>query len=272
MFRLLFVFLFIAAIIFGGKSDIHSQSARPVATPVIREEQKIVVNGTSELWRLEWKSPPKSVCGLEDLSTSITCPCSGFAYGESGQLDLVRSASNREIDRLALSPLFEQLFSDQDGAVVQRWPVHEKDSEQTEDESEVFIKGVQIRPIVKIMHFADYNHDGKSTEFFLQTGVEPCGKIVGVVVGLDGTRPALHPFGTATHPDKPLVMQKREWEALLKNTGPTKILDWPCGDHGSEIETEMELSATNGNIQATRREYECTEEGNRGRFLREQVF
>jgi hypothetical protein len=274
MFRRLPVFLFIAALIFSGKSDTHSQPARPTvtSTPMIREEQTIVVNGISELWRLEWKSPPKSVCGPEDLSISITCPCGGFAFGESGQLDLVRSVNEREIDRLQLSPLFEELFADQNGAVVQRWMVQEKDFEKMEKESETFIKLVQSRPVVKVMHFADYNHDGKSTEFFLQTSVEPCGKIMGIVVGLDRTNPGLHPFGTATHPDKPLVMQKREWEALLESSGPTKLLDWRCGDHGSEIETEMELSAINGSIQAVRREFECTETGSRGRFLREHIF
>lgn len=237
---------------------------------MVREEQKIAVNGVSEVWRLEWKSSPKSICGPEDLSSSITCPCSGFAFGESGRLDLVRLANSREIDRLELSPLFEKLFSDQDGAVVQRWIVQEKDFKQ--NESEDFVKQVQSRPIVSVMHFADYNHDGKATEFFLQTSVEPCGKIMGVVVGLGGTHPGLHPFGTATHPEKPLVMQKREWGDLLHSTAPIKVLDWRCGDHGSEIETELELSATNGLIQATRRVYECTEQGSRGRFLREQAL
>jgi hypothetical protein len=267
-------FLLVAVIALSGEPNIHFQSSPPtvLATPLIREEQKIVVNGISELWRLEWKSPPKSVCGPADLSSSITCPCSGFAFGESGPLDLVRLTNDREIDRLELSPLFEKLFADQDGALIQRWMTQEKDFEFLEKESAAFVKQVQIRPAVKIMDFADYNHDGKSTEFFLQTSVEPCGKITGVVVGLDGTHPKLHPFGTAAHPDKPLVIQKREWEALLKATGPIEVLDWRCGDHGGEIESNMELSATNGSIRAIRREYECTEKGNRGRFLREEIF
>jgi len=67
-------------------------------------------------------------------------------------------------------------------------------------------------------------------------------------------------------------MQEREWEALLKAPGPIEVLDWPCGDHGSEIESDLALSATNGGIQALRREFECTETGNRGRLLREQVL
>jgi len=67
-------------------------------------------------------------------------------------------------------------------------------------------------------------------------------------------------------------MQKREWEALLKAAGPIEVLEWPCGDHGSEIESDLELSATDEGIQAIRREFECTETGNRGRLLREHMI
>ena len=272
MSRRLPEFLFVAVIALIGRANIHFQSSPStvLTTPVIREEQKIVVNGVPEIWRLEWKMPPKSACGPEDLESAITCPCSGFAYGESGQLDVMRSVNDHEIDLLELTPLFDKVLADQGGAIVQRWGLQEKDSEQVE--SEAFVTRVRARPVVKIMHFADYDHDGNSTEFFLQTGVEPCGKISGIVVGLNRTHPRLHAFGTTLHPDKPLVMQKREWEALLKAAGPIEVLDWPCGDHGSEIESDMKLNVTNGGIQAIRREFECTETGSRGRFLREQIF
>jgi len=80
----------------------------------------------------------------------------------------------------------------------------------------------------------------------MQTDVEPCGKITGIVVGVTSDRPELHAFGSALHPDTPLVMQKREWEALLKGMRPTEVLDWRCGDHGSEIESDLVVSATKG--------------------------
>lgn len=120
------------------------------------------------------------------------------------------------------------------------------------------------------MHFGDYNHDGNPTAFFLQTGVEPCGKILGIVVGVTPTHPRLHAFGTALHPNEPLVMHRKEWEALLGSRGPTEVLDWPCGDHGSDTETDLELSATNEGIHAVRREFACTETGKRGRLLYEK--
>jgi hypothetical protein len=270
MLRWLLGLLFVVAIVVNGKTKVRLQSS-PSSRPtfaLVREEQKIVVNGIPEVWRLEWKSPPKSACGPEP--DSLTCPCSGFAYGESGQLDVVRIVSGREIDRLELTPLFGKVFADQDGAIVQRWEVQDKDFEGAEAKG--FAARIRTRPVVKIMHFADYNHDGQSAEFFLQTDTEPCGKLAGIVVGLTQRNPRLHAFGTVLHPNKPLVMRKTAWQALLTATGHVEVLDWPCGDHGSEIESDLELSATGEGIQAIRREFECTETGNRGRLLREQIM
>jgi hypothetical protein len=272
MFQRLAGFVFVVAMVLGGRS--HLQSAAPtrtdVAGPVIREEQNIVVNGISEQWRLEWKTTPKPSCALGDASSAASCPCTGFAYGESGQLNLVRLTNGREIDRLDLTPFFDGESPDQGAATLQRWEPQEKDLDELGSDS--FVAHVRARPLAKIMRFADYNHDDASTEFFLQTGVEPCGKTVGIVVGVTPSQPRLHAFATGNHPEKPLVMQRKDWDALLKADGSTEIMDWPCGDHGSETETDMTLSAPNGGIRAVRREFECTKSGNRGRLLHEQVL
>lgn len=261
----------LAALLLNGKPHFQpSTSTPPVpATPLIREEQKILVNGISEVWRLEWKSPPTPACGPEDILSASTCPCSGFAYGESGQLNLVRSKGDREIERLELTPFFDEVLYP-GHAVLRRWEPQEQDLKKAKSEPQAFLTQVRSRPLVMVMRFADYNHDENSTEFFLQTDVEPCGKITGIVVGVTPILPRLHAFGTALHPDKPLIMQKREWEALLNSSGPTDVLDWPCWDHGSEIESDLALSTANGAIRAIRREFECTETGKRGRLLREQ--
>ena len=155
----------------------------------------------------------------------------------------------------------------QSGAIVQKWPVEEKDFA---DFSHDISERVRMRPIVKIMRFADYNHDGNSTEFFLQTGVAPCVKTLGIVIGVTPKNPKLHVFGSMTNPGKPLVLRKTEWEALRKTTGPVEVLDWPCGDHGSERDVYMTLRTINGAIQAVRREFDCNEDGKRGRLLNEE--
>jgi hypothetical protein len=265
--------LLVAAMILGGQPRMpsHSSESAIIMPSFIREERQIVVNGNPELWRLEWESPPKPACGAEDNSDSITCPCSGFAYGESGQLDLVRLAAGREIERLKLTPYFEDTPTDGGhSALVQRWELQSKDGDETG--SKEFAKRVSLRPVVNVMQFADYNHDGMATEFFLQTESLPCGKHAGIVIGLTRANSKLHVFGTALHPDKPVVLQKTEWDSLLKQPVGGETLDWACGDHGSDVETYVELHASNGNIQGIRREYKCTEDGKRGALRSEKPF
>src|SRR5258708_1951720 len=92
-------------------------------TPTIREEQQLTVNGALETWRLQWSAAPKSYCGASESDIALTCPCWGFAYGEAGDLHLLRLRNGMEIDRLHLTPLFEE----QEAAVVQRWPEEKRD-------------------------------------------------------------------------------------------------------------------------------------------------
>jgi hypothetical protein len=175
----------------------------PSAT--VREEQAVTVNGVEERWQLVWSSVPKPYCDASDAG-SLTCPCMGFAYGETGDLFLIRIREGKEIDRLHLTPL----FTESEEAVLQRWPVdYDKDFKAIDDPN--FPATAKTRPIVRIMDFADYDHDGEKTEFYLQTLSLACGKRFGVVVGLSKKNRHLHAFGTASDPTKPLHLQKQEW-------------------------------------------------------------
>jgi hypothetical protein len=212
--------------------------------PLVREEQPVMVDGTEEVWRLTWKSAPKPFCDDETLAP--TCPCNGFAYGERGDLDLVRLRRGIEIDRLNLTPLFKGT----DGIIS-----------VTEDEAAVQRAG-------QIIHFGDYNHDGLATEFFLQTDAKPCGKHYGVVLGVTKGNPRAHPFGTVAHPDIPLSMEFDAWEELRTSTWPVEIVDWHCDDHGSDEQVEFKLTWSPKGIDGVRRTYACA--GNvRGKLLSE---
>src|SRR5262245_33455963 len=72
------------------------------AEPVVREQRAIVVGGVNETWQLAWDGQPATVCGPEDISMAVTCPCSGWAYGEYGQLSLVRNRGGKEVERMDL--------------------------------------------------------------------------------------------------------------------------------------------------------------------------
>jgi hypothetical protein len=233
-------------------------TTREYPKPTIREEQQVVVDGIPETWRLEWAATPapKPSCDASSAEWS-TCPCMGFAYGESGDLYLARIREGVEIDRLHLTPLFG---NERDQvAVVQRWPVY--DADLGNQEKEWFPASVTRRPAVQVMHFGDYDHDGRATEFYMETESGPCGKSTGVVVGVSIDNPKLHALGTASHPDAPLYLQKTEWEALRTATAAVEVEDWACGDHGSEMETKVELYWTGQGIDGVRRDYSCPSDG-----------
>lgn len=232
--------------------------------PLIREEQQVMVDGHNETWRLQWAAEPKPAC--EPNEVSLTCPCMGFAYGETGDLSVVRLRDGIEIDRLRLAPLFH---GEQPEPTVQRWaPDSSKDFDLALHGD---LPAAASRWLtVQVMHFTDFNHDGRKTEFYLQTDTLPCGKSIGVVIGVTPDHPTLHAFGTVSSLNEPLVLHKREWDALERASGPIDVMDWPCGDHGSDTETRVQLRWTTSGISGTRRQYSCPDSGQKKRLLSEE--
>jgi hypothetical protein len=231
-------------------------------SPMVREEQAVIVDGLTEVWQLRWAAKPKPMCEPSDVS--LTCPCTGFAYGEGGTLDLLRMQNGIEFDRLPLAPLFDERFGSKDSvAIVQRWRADtgkDFDLAMREDFPAIVAK----RPTTQVMHLADYDHDGLSSEFYFQTEALPCGKSLGIVLGVSKTDPRLHAFGTASNPGKPLYMQKENWEALRDASGPIEVLDWACGDHGSDTQTTLRLRWTPNGIDGSRRTSACDPDGRPG--------
>lgn len=225
-------------------------------TPILREETTVVVDGVEEVWGLQWLGSPKPVCG-PDGDDWMTCPCEGFVFGESGDLRLVRKRHDKPEEVLHLTPLFE---SEEDrpagGAVLRRWDKHEDDFDQSKEPG--FAASVKARPLSTMMRFADYDHDGRATEFALQIGNQPCGKLMCVVVGISRKNPRLHVFSSLKNPGKPLILRDSQWNALAKaNEGMATVIDWRCGDHGSGNQEEVALSAQDGQISASRIWYKC---------------
>lgn len=228
----------------------------------VREERKIVIDGVEETWRLVWTARPTPYCVVGD--TSFTCPCDGFAYGEAGPMELVRLRKGVAAERIALAPLFSDHFGrDNSVAVVPRWPP----SRET-DTDEAFLKRgqrevVMRRPAVSILNFADYDHDGRATEFYLQTSSIACGWQFGVVIGVSRANPRLHVFTTADNQDSPLRLRYPLWENIRKAAGPFETTEWTCGDHGEETQSRLSLSWTPQGITGTRRTYTCPPEPRR---------
>lgn len=241
------------------------------AGTVLREQRVVQVNGVAEIWRLQWQGAPASRCPPTN-DDFLTCPCHGFAFGESGKLDLVRLRPGQAEERLALHPLFEG------DAILPRWPVRPKDAEvleqdQTEKQNRLE-QQVKARPPVGVMAFADYDRNGQATEFPLQIAAEPCGHQSMIVVGVDSRSDRLHAFGTVKHPEQPLVLEApSHWKKVLQAKGEeVGLVQIGCGDHGSEQESELRIKTTAKGIEAIHMLYDCTgKDFNRGKLLSKEA-
>lgn len=240
----------------------------------LREQKNVVVGGRAEQWKLVWQGKPRTICGPQDVEMAITCPCTGFAYGEMGDLSLVREAGGKEVERMALAPLFAELpESDSDGLAAMQWrPMRSGDFDAGQGASAHFLAEVRKRPGPRVMRLADYDRDGQASEFLVQVSAGPCGHTAYAAVGVSKARPRLHALESASNPGQPLVMPGAAWQALLGKPGARRVTVWPCGDHGAEERSELVLSARGGAISVRQRSYSCPEDGSRERLLSDQPF
>ncbi|MEG3146867.1 hypothetical protein U1839_19630 [Sphingomonas sp. RT2P30] len=221
------------------------------AKEVVREQRSFTVNGTKEVWRLIWRGVPNDSngCGPANPEMAMTCPCSGAAYAQVGDLVLERKRPGVPPERMALTPLFggsEMLFNEKGPvAILPGWPAPLRDIDRNPTPA-----AIRARPTVPIMRLRDYNHDGITGEFLLQIDTLPCGKHVLVAVGTTRDNPHLHALTSAGHPERPLALYQWQWEALARNPRPGQVMDWPCGDHAAEEETTMDLRTDRGRIHA----------------------
>ncbi len=243
---------------------------------IVREEQSVTVGSAQESWRLEWRAPPNLVCFPgTDGADWYTCPCAGFRFAERGRLDLVRRRPGAGEERLALTPLFRVAENpaavlNLDQAVLQRWPVLKADTVLDDPD---LASRIRARGLETAMLFADFDRDGRPTEFLLRVGSEPCAHVMSVLVGISIDRSALHVFATVEHPDVPLVLEEPVWDAVLHSPqSAATVVDLRCGDHGSDEMTEVTLRAEGGVLHATRRTYQCTDDDKRGRLLATAVL
>lgn len=219
---------------------------------VVREQRSFTIERSKEVWRLIWRDTPRDskYCGPADPEMAMTCPCSGAAYAQVGDLILERQRPGAPSERMSLTPLFagsDMLFNDGALAMLARWPGRSRDIGGDPTPA-----SIRRRPAVPIMRLRDYNHDGIAGEFLLQIDTLPCGKHVMVAVGITRDNRHPHALTTAEHPERPLRLYQWQWDALARNPRPGRVMDWSCSDHGAQQETTMVLRTDRGRIHATR--------------------
>jgi hypothetical protein len=193
---------------------------------------------------------------------------------------LVRTRDGKEVERLDLTRLFadhETPAWETKKAVLQRWPVVKSDLEafgQADDNDSLsdFKARVTRRMPVSVLAVSDFNQDGSATEFVLQVGVLPCSKKESVLVGISRDQPRLHAFGTVEHPETPLVLYADLWPRLRTARRPFRVVTWPCGDHGSDEQSEMILSVDRAGIHAVQERFACEDGKEHGRRLSRRVL
>ncbi|ATB41046.1 hypothetical protein CYFUS_006508 [Cystobacter fuscus] len=233
---------------------------------VLREEVRVKVDGVTERWRLEWRAPPELACFETE---GISCPCEGFAQGERGELELARSRPGRPVERLPLSPLFGRPAPGEASpqAMLRGWVPAKGDEALPLNARR---QALQRRERVRAMVLGDYDHDGQSREFVLQTESYGCGMREAVLIGVDRRDGRVRALGTAEHPDTPLVLEPETW-ALLRGSARIESVETPCGDHGSEQERVLRVLADEKGLHATSELYACTETG-RGALVSSEVL
>ncbi len=223
-------------------------------TPPLEWEKRLVhVDGVDETWALRWAQPPWPGACTSPSFNGI-CECEGIVWGLRGKLELVRERPGAPVERLSLGGLRE------DGMQIAGFERSPGDDTATLDE-------VVRRPQVKTLKLADYDHDGRSTEFPLQVGYRACGHNETVMVGISKARPHLHVFASAETPEIPLVLSlSNSWEEVRRARGRVvEVPEWSCGDHGTEEGIYTTLRFDAAGIHAERSVWACDFSGSQPR-------
>lgn len=218
---------------------------------VVREQRSVTIGGIREVWRLIWHGTPKDdgFCGVTDRVGAMSAPCYDFSYAEHGDLVLERQRPGKPPESMYLTPLFTDCFEDvaKPEAILARWPMRSLDTERYPTPARI-----RARSSVPLMRLRDYNHDGIAGEFILRVRSRGCGNGGLVAIGVTRDNPRLHALTTAEHPERPLMLERWQWQALARSTRPGKVPDVGCGEHGSEEESVVALRTERGRLHATR--------------------
>jgi hypothetical protein len=211
--------------------------------PIFRDDEDLTLDGVAETWRLEWAKAPIPDCIGPGWDA---CPCAGFAFGEKGDLDLVRLRKGQPEERMRVDGLFEG-----NDSRIQRWPVTPSDTGKAPSPIDI-----SMRPVTSIIKFFDFDHDGRASEFMLQIAAGPCGHTATIVVGVSKSNPKLHAFGTAEKPTEPLTLDHAsDWEKL-KTKPAVDVVSIACGDHGATEQTIVHVTA-DGDLHAKTETKKC---------------
>jgi hypothetical protein len=119
--------------------------------------------------------------------------------------------------------------------------------------------------VARILKIADYDHDGRATEFVLQVAAGPCGHTQAVLVGLERPNDQLHVFVDDTPDpdsdpnapsDQEITLAPSEWEKA-RVALPRTFTRVPCGDHGATQAELLTLTRGPNGLRAKKHTRHC---------------
>ncbi len=236
----------------GSEVETPSEAKRaavPSKGPFVRDRAELTLDGVKEVWTLEWKSMPTTACLDEESFAS--CQCQGVAYAETGSLELVRRRLGAPTETLPLDVLF------QGGTRLVRWAPTD---DEKKNKKPAPLEAIVSRPLVPILAFQDFDHDGRASEFLLRISAT-CDHQGTVLVGIDKKNKKLHVFASVEEPDQALVLNGEAAWQEVRAKGSAEVLDRACAS-GTTDERKMHVTADASGLHASTTRKPCKAQKN----------
>lgn len=205
-------------------------------TPDVSESRAVVVDGVEETWRVRFVTPSRAPEELPDSERS--CPRAFEARFDRGRAVLERMRDGVVVDR------FENPCGSTDGEECARrllipWRVTASRDRRVD---------AGRLPRVTYLDVADYDHDGRATEFAAELGELVCGHAEAVIIGITREHPRLHVLRWADGGRMAMTSGRGGWEPV-RASARGDVVTWRRGDHGVTDEERMRWWPTRAGLQ-----------------------
>lgn len=194
--------------------------------PDVSESRTVAVDGVEETWRVRFVTP--SLAPAEIADGEWSCPRAFESRFDRGRAVLERVRGGVVVDR------FENPCGSTDGEECARrllipWRVAAPRDRRVD---------AGRLPRVTYLDVADYDHDGRATEFAADLGELVCGHTEAVIIGITRDRPRLHVLRWADGGRMAMTSGRAGWEPV-RASARGDVATWRRGDHGVTDEERM---------------------------------
>lgn len=210
------------------------------ATPDVREQARVRVDGVDEVWRLRFVTPSRAT--PLPPPEERTCADRYDAGFDAGEVVLERLRDGVVVDALT------HIAGEHPVALRAPWQLYGADHGSPERDLG--------NPWRTLLDVGDYNHDGDATEFVVDLEHIACGHNSSAVVGVTRRNPHLHVLEWTNGGEMRLPNGGHLWEAVRASARGERV-SWPCGDHGAPEAETLRWSPAPGGLRASTQVRSC---------------